>query len=116
MRSLRSSRLGADRGSATLVAVAVMAVLLAVTVGGFYLGSAVIARHRAQAAADLAALAAAARLPAGNDVACREASMIADAMRTAVADCVTDNLDVVVTIDAGPARAAARAGPTDSRG
>ena len=46
----RSSRVRADRGSATLVAVAVMAVLLAVTIGGSYLASAVIARHRAQAA------------------------------------------------------------------
>ena len=44
-----------------------MAILLAITVGGVYIGSAVIARHRAQAAADLAALAAAARLPAGPD-------------------------------------------------
>ncbi|MGH3675804.1 MAG: Rv3654c family TadE-like protein [Mycobacterium sp.] len=115
-RWLRSSRLCGDRGSATLVAVAVMAVLLAVTVGGFYIGSAVIARHRAQAAADLAALAAAARLPAGSDAACGEASAIADAMGVAVADCVADGLDVVVTIAAGPARAAARAGPADSGG
>ena len=33
--------------------------VLCVTVGGAYLGAAVLARHRAQAAADLAALAAA---------------------------------------------------------
>jgi len=39
-----------------------VAVLLSITGGGAYLGSAVVARHRAQAAADLAALAAAARL------------------------------------------------------
>jgi secretion/DNA translocation related TadE-like protein len=93
-----------------------MVVLLAVTLGGFYIGAAVIARHRAQAAADLAALAAAARLPAGSVVACREASMIADAMRVGVVACAADGLDVVVTIDAGPARAAARAGPVDDRG
>jgi secretion/DNA translocation related TadE-like protein len=108
-----SSRRGGDRGSATLVAVAVLAILLAVTLGGFYVGSAVIARHRAQATADLAALAAAARLPAGSVAACSEASTIADAMRVSVAGCVTDGLDVVVTIDAGPARAAARAGPAE---
>ena len=104
----------ADRGSATLVAVAVMAVLLAVTIGGFYLASAIIARHRAQAGADLAALAAAARLPDGSDVACGEASAIADAMGVGVADCVVDGLDVIVTVTAGPARAAARAGPAES--
>jgi secretion/DNA translocation related TadE-like protein len=90
-----------------------MAVMLAFTVGGFYLGSAVIARHRAQAAADLAALAAAARLPAGVEVACGQAMAIANAMRVGVADCAVDELDVVVTIHAGPARAAARAGPVD---
>lgn len=88
-----------------------MAVLLAVTVGGAYVGSAVIARHRAQAAADLAALAGAARLPAGPDAACREATAIADAARVVVAGCEVDDLDVVVTIRAGRARAAARAGP-----
>ena len=90
-----------------------MAVLLAVTVGGFYIGSAVIARHRAQAAADLAALAAAARVPAGTGAACGHAALIAHTMGVGVADCVVHELDVVVTVTAGPARAAARAGPAD---
>jgi secretion/DNA translocation related TadE-like protein len=90
-----------------------MAVLLAVTVGGVYLGSAVVARHRAQAAADLAALAAAARLPAGAESACGEASVIADAMEADVTDCVVDELDLVITVQVGRARAAARAGPVD---
>lgn len=92
-----------------------MAVLLTVTVGGFYLGSAVVARHRAQAAADVAALAAAARLPEGAEAACAQASVIAKAMRVEVKACEVDELDVVVTIEAGPARAAARAGPADSQ-
>ncbi|BBU20638.1 hypothetical protein MYXE_04270 [Mycobacterium xenopi] len=51
-----------------------VAVLLCVTGGGAYLGSVVVARHRAQAAADLAALAAAARVSAGADVACARAA------------------------------------------
>jgi secretion/DNA translocation related TadE-like protein len=96
-----------------------MAVLLAITTGGVYVGSAVIARHRAQAAADLASLAAAARLAAGADAACAQASVVAQAMHTVVAQCVVEELDVVVTVEApvalgvwGPARAAARAGPT----
>jgi secretion/DNA translocation related TadE-like protein len=112
----RSSPVSDDGGSATLVGVAVMGVLLAITLGGVYIGSAVVARHRAQAAADLAALAAAARLPAGIDSACGQATAIANAMRVGVADCVVDELDVVVTIQAGPARAAARAGPADGPG
>jgi secretion/DNA translocation related TadE-like protein len=105
-----------ERGSATLVAVAAIGALLALTVGGFHIGSAVIARHRAQAAADLAALAVAARIPAGIDTACGQASVIADAMTVVVAGCEVDDLDVVVTVDAGQARAAARAGPVDTQG
>jgi secretion/DNA translocation related TadE-like protein len=99
-----------------------MAVLLAITTGGVYVGSAVIARHRAQAAADLAALAAAQRLADGRGAACSRASALAQAMRATVAQCVVEELDVVVTVETsvplgriplGPARAAARAGPTE---
>ncbi|WP_264072414.1 pilus assembly protein TadG-related protein, partial [Mycobacterium palustre] len=46
---------GDDRGAATVLAAAMVVVLLSVTGAGAYLGSAVVARHRAQAAADLAA-------------------------------------------------------------
>jgi secretion/DNA translocation related TadE-like protein len=97
-----------------------MAVLLALTAGGGYVGSAVIARHRAQAAADLAALAAAVHLAEGADAACTGASVLARAMRTVVTECVVEDLDLVVTVDApfalgrlgvGRARASARAGP-----
>ncbi len=99
-----------------------IAVLVTVTVGGSYVGAAVIARHRAQAAADLAALAAAGHLATGDDAACGQASRIAEAMHTRVVGCVVDGLDVVVTVDArvalgrwgvGPARAGARAGPAE---
>jgi secretion/DNA translocation related TadE-like protein len=99
-----------------------MAVLLAITVGGSYVGSAVIARHRAQAAADLSALAAATHLADGPAAACAQASAIARAMRTTIATCAVEDLDVVVTVETslplrtiglGPALAAARAGPVD---
>lgn len=97
-----------------------MAVLLAITAGSAYVGSAVIARHRAQAAADLAALAAAVHLADGTAGACTQATALARAMRTAVTGCVVEDLDVIVTAEApmalgrfgfGPARATARAGP-----
>jgi secretion/DNA translocation related TadE-like protein len=97
-----------------------MAVLLALTVGGGYVGSAVVARHRAQAAADLAALAAAGHLVDGAAAACARAAALARAMRTSMAGCVIDDLDVVVAVEAtvglgrfgvGPARGTARAGP-----
>lgn len=83
-------------------------------------GAVVIARHRAQAAADLAALAGAAALPAGPGPACTRAEAVARAMRSTPVGCVVDDLDLVVTVDVaveigrwttGPARAAARAGP-----
>jgi secretion/DNA translocation related TadE-like protein len=95
-----------------------VAVLLTVTGGASYLGAAVVARHQAQAAADLAALAAAAQLPAGPGSACAQAGAVARAMRARTSDCAVDELDVVVTIEVGlavsrwgSARAAARAGP-----
>jgi len=96
-----------------------VAVLLCVTGAGAYLGSVVVARHRAQAVADLAALAAAARLPAGAAAACARARAVAHEMRVDHAECGVDGLDVVVTVEvavafAGTARAAARAGPVDT--
>jgi secretion/DNA translocation related TadE-like protein len=97
----------------------VMAAIAAVAVGGIAVGSAVVARHRAQSAADLAALAAAARVPVGAQAACRQAHAIAAAMRVTVEDCQLVNLDVQVTVSAqtglrigGQAVAVARAGPT----
>ncbi len=101
-----------------------VAVLLTVTGGGLCLGSAAIARHRAQAAADLAALAAAVRVPAGADAACGQAVLVAHRMRTRYVDCRVDALDVTVVVEmpvvfpgpgplpgVSPARATARAGP-----
>ncbi|MEE3065331.1 MAG: Rv3654c family TadE-like protein [Actinomycetota bacterium] len=96
-----------------------VAVLLCITGAGAYIGSVVVARHRAQAAADLAALAAAARLPAGAEAACVRASAIARTMRVDDVGCRVDDLDVVVTVRVavafgGAAQAAARAGPVDA--
>ena len=97
-----------------------VAALLSITVGGVYLGAAVVARHRAQAAADLAALAAAARLAAGPEIACAQAKAVASEMRVSTTGCAVDDLDVVVTTEVplavggwGTAQAAARAGPAE---
>ncbi|MBY0442835.1 MAG: helicase, partial [Mycobacteriaceae bacterium] len=84
-----------------------------------YLGSAVVARHRAQAAADLAALTAGARLPAGTAAACADATAVAHVMRVDTIHCQAEHLDVIVRVDvatafAGTAHAAARAGPADA--
>lgn len=97
----------------------VVVLLWATGVAG-YLGSAVVARHHAQAAADLAALAAAGRLTSGSDAACTRAAAVARAMRVDDIGCAVDGLDVVITarvavVVAGTAQASARAGPATGR-
>ena len=98
-----------------------VAVLLCVTAAGAYLGSVVVGRHRAQAAADLGALAGVGRLPSGPAAACARATVVAREMRVDDAQCWVDGLDVVVTVEVavafvGTARAAARAGPATAPG
>jgi secretion/DNA translocation related TadE-like protein len=103
-----------------VVAAGVMTVLLVLTVAGTVVGSAVIARHRAQAVADLAALAAAAQVASGPQAACASAVALATAAGAAVSSCTVEELDVVVGVEVPvglgrwglhAARAKARAGP-----
>lgn len=101
-----------------MLAAFLVAALAAIMVGGSWVGSAIVARHRAQAAADLAALAAAQRVPAGRTAACLGAEALAAAMGAAVTRCELDHLDVslVVRVDVGArlggaAVATAKAGP-----
>lgn len=114
----RSPNLAGDRGAATVLAAVLIAALVAITLGGVQIGSAVVARHRAQAAADLAALAAAIFLPGGPAAACREAEGVSRAVGAALSACIVEDLDIVITIDVatggltgGHAQAKARAGP-----
>jgi secretion/DNA translocation related TadE-like protein len=97
-----------------------MVLVLAITFAGLAIGSVVVARHRAQAKADLAALAAAQTLPAGPGQACLRGAALARSMKAHLAQCDVDDLDVVITVElevgfiggiGGPARAGARAGP-----
>lgn len=97
-----------------------IAVILAVSIGAGYIGAAVVARHRAQAAADLAALAAATLLPRGTTAACAAATTLARRMATDLTRCDAHDLDMVVGVEApvglagwgmSRARATARAGP-----
>jgi secretion/DNA translocation related TadE-like protein len=64
-----TSRIRGERGSVSVVVAAAVAMALVVTMGAADVGRAVIARSRAEAAADLAALAAAQELafPSGID-------------------------------------------------
>lgn len=95
-----------------------IAALVSVTLSAAWIGAVVIARHRAQTAADLAALAAAQSLAAGPAAACGRAASVAAAMGATVQQCTVDGLDVVVEAGVGVkvpvgtrAQAVARAGP-----
>ncbi|MCJ1678268.1 pilus assembly protein TadG-related protein [Streptomyces sp. APSN-46.1] len=96
---------------ATLVAT----VLAAVFGGVLVLGQAVVARHRAAAAADMAALAAAASWAHGPEAACATAIRVARAQGATVTSCVLrgEVSEVSARAPTGPFDPAvsARAGP-----
>jgi hypothetical protein len=69
-------RAGDDRGVATVWAAGVIAVLMSLTLFGLHLGGAMLARHHAESAADLAALAAAGSVIAGERQACSRARVV----------------------------------------
>ncbi len=71
------NRLRDERGSATVWVLALAAVLGLVTTASVLVGVAVVARHRAASAADLAALAAAGRAVTGDPDACAAAHDVA---------------------------------------
>jgi secretion/DNA translocation related TadE-like protein len=111
-----------ERGAATVLGAFGILALLAVALLMVQFGTVVAARHTAQSAADLAALAAAAELERGNGSACAEAARIAGQMKVRVSDCEIEEWDVVVTVGVSvvlgsfgrrDARAVARAGPAD---
>ncbi len=106
-----------DNGSATVLVVAMAGVLMFVMVGLAAIAGLVTAQRRAQSAADLAALAAAAALDAG---ACARALTTAAANAATLDRCEVLGDDVLVVVSvAGPTMsgrdlrvsAEARAGP-----
>jgi secretion/DNA translocation related TadE-like protein len=109
-----------DDGIATVWAAAGVAVIMAALLLGLHLGAAVTARHRAEAAADLAALAAAGHAVHGIGAACLKAKAIAEEMGGEVARCLLLEWDALVEIHVrvpltlpgtGKAVGRARAGP-----
>lgn len=90
----------ADAGSASIWVLAAAVMVLAVGCAAIALAAAISARHRAESAADLAALAGAAVTRAGGD-GCREAGRIARANRAQVARCqvaADASITVVVSV------------------
>ncbi|WUH78813.1 pilus assembly protein TadG-related protein [Streptomyces sp. NBC_00435] len=88
---------GRERGSATVWGVVVATVLVAVFGGVLLLGQAVVARHRAAAAADLAALAAAVSWSHGPEAACAAAARVAVAQGARIVGCEVTGEVVEVT-------------------
>ena len=110
-----------ERGSATVWVLALSGVLVALGAAGVLVGSAVITRHRAEAAADLAALAAAGDAVTGPADPCATASSVAVANGAVLESCAVlagavVQIRVGVRMPMGPlgvrwAQASARAGP-----
>lgn len=116
------SRSGArqDSGVATVWAAAAVSVVLVIAVFGVNLGAAVSGRHRAAAAADLAALAAASHVADGVVAACAHSVRVTDGMGTELASCRVSGWEAFVEVEVRPpvplvplgtARGRARAGP-----
>lgn len=115
------TRLSGERGSATVWVVALAGLLAALGTAGVLVGAAVVARHRATAAADLAALAGAARAVVADPAACSVATRIAAVNGAELEECAVGpdavvDVRVRVPVRLGPlgtshAHARARAGP-----
>lgn len=110
-----------DRGSGTVLVLICSLVLGLAGAVSVLLAQATLTRHRAAAAADLAALAGADRALQGSPRACAHAGAVAAAGGAILIRCRLDGLVVAVTVAVpapgvlrpfGPATARARAGPS----
>lgn len=109
-----------DRGTATLWAIGAIAAVALFVLGGIWLGAATVARHRATSAADLAALAVAARVNTGERSPCARANWVAERMHANIDSCTVRGWEAFVELTVraggplgrlGSASAHARAGP-----
>lgn len=112
-----------DRGSVTVLACVGVLVVLVVAGLAVHVGAAVLARQRAETAADLAALAGAAQLLRGVEIACETSGVVARANEAELTGCRADGLDLLVEVAVevggtlgGRAAGRARAGPVGGAG
>ncbi|MEV6432782.1 Rv3654c family TadE-like protein [Nocardia sp. NPDC051463] len=112
----------AERGGATVSACLALVGLIGVALLVGQVGVVVVSRHHAQAAADLAALAAAGALEQGAEAGCAQALEIARHMRARIHECEVTRWDVTVAVVRNvpiglygkwTVRAVARAGPVE---
>lgn len=115
----------ADVGSATVWVLTASALVLAAGLVATVLSAAVLARHRAEAAADLGALAAADAALQGRAAACARAGRVAAAGKAVLVRCVVSNATAEVVVEVpgrgvlgrlAPASARSRAGPAGLSG
>ncbi len=115
-------RRGDEGGAGSVLAVAMMGLLVTVTIAAAGVVGVIAAHRTAQAAADLAALAGASALQDGGD-ACGQAAAVADRNRAELDGCEIDGWNVSVVVTANTARlpggvldlrARGRAGPAVS--
>lgn len=108
-----------------MVMLGVIAAVLVLTISGLLLASAVLASHRARAAADLAALAAAGVLIRGEpaSAACESAAQVAAVNHGRVQQCIASGTEVRLSVAVpagvkglGVATARSRAGPGPNGG
>ncbi|MGN6303106.1 MAG: Rv3654c family TadE-like protein [Angustibacter sp.] len=104
-----------ERGSATVLVTALVALAAASAVLLAGVASAVVARHRAASAADLAALAAAAALDRSPATACGVAAQVARRNGARLLACVADATSVDVRVRSRPAGAVGRLGDAVGR-
>ncbi len=114
-----TSRRSPEGGFSTVATLGLVSALIGFTALVLAVGVLRVARHRAEAAADLAALAAAHHALEGEVRACAAAARTAGAQHAAVDRCILDGLDAVVVVSLplpgrlepfGPVRGRARAG------
>ncbi|MEU8268782.1 Rv3654c family TadE-like protein [Sphaerisporangium sp. NPDC049002] len=123
MRTLRSAGAGGrfgERGAAAVWVVGLMVLIWFLAATVLFVGAARIARHRAQSAADLSALAAAVQALAAPEKACGRARALAETNHASITRCVVRAgvVDVRVAVrlvlpglGERPAVAESRAGP-----
>lgn len=120
MISVRDPEQPPDAGFATVWAAGAIVVLVTLLVFGMQLAAATSGRHRAEAAADLGALAGAVHAVDGEPVACAYAARVAQRMAARLVSCRLNGWEVLVEVSVTPAitlpgvgaaRGRARAGP-----
>lgn len=87
-----------DRGAASVVGAFVALTLVVVTALLVSVGASVAARHQAQSAADLSALAGAMALRSGEEAGCAAVRESAERMGAVTAGCVVEGWDVQVEV------------------